>query len=269
MNRNVNDIFLEAVGKHFVTMSARQTPPGGDQAHVFVASGFVIFVEGFWFYVTAGHVIRDIQSAIAAGSTFDTWRLGDQAARSPFDSGIPYDFNADEWIVVRDERVGLDYAAFVLRELYWKGLRSGGIIPIGRETWGDHVTEYHQWMLIGVPAETVTYDGVTIIRAKLVSTPLKETDTPETAGDKVENQFYAKLVDGSEAVVKSVEGMSGGPIFATYKVENGLAYKVIGIQSAWYPTSRVVAACPFSSLGFGLEEAVRTLKERAATSAAT
>jgi hypothetical protein len=269
MNRNVNDIFLEAVGKHFVTMSARQTVPGAEQAHVFVASGFVIFVEGFWFYVSAGHVIRNIQSAIAAGSTFDTWRLGDQAGRSPFDSGITFDFDPAKWIVIRDERVGLDYAALALRELYWKGLQTGGIIPIGRDTWGDHVTECHQWVLVGVPAETVTSDGVNIIRARLVSTAVKETEAPEAAGEKVENQFYAKLIDGSEAVVKNVEGMSGGPVFATYKTETGLAYKVIGIQSAWYPTLRIIAACPFSSLGFGLEEAVRTLRERGATAAAT
>lgn len=260
MNRNFNDDFLKAVGKHFVTMSARQTPPGNSDANVFVASGFVILVKELWFYVTAGHIIRELQTALATGSTFDTWRLGDQAARSPFDSGIPFHFDPTEWIVIRDEAVGLDYAALALRELYRDGLRAGGIIPIGPEAWGNYVAGYHQWVLIGVPTETVNGDGKTSISAKLVSAALKESCAPEAAGEKAKNQFYAQLIDGSETIVRNVEGMSGGPVFATFKTDQGLTYKLIGIQSAWYPTSRIVAVCPFSSLGVGLQQTIQTLR---------
>ncbi len=171
----------------------------------------MIAVDDVWFYVTAGHVPRFIQSSIDAGGKFDVWRLGDQTARGPFkDIGIPFDFVVDLWLVIEDNAVGLDYAALPLRDLYRQALERGGIIPIRKDAWGDHVTEYDQWVLVGVPAETVTHDGSSLISAKVVSVALEETEAPNGAGTKSDNQFYGRLIDGSEAVVKNVEGMSAG-----------------------------------------------------------
>jgi hypothetical protein len=255
MTKSLNERFLKAAGRHLVTLSCMQTPPGSSTEHPVFFSGFVILVEGVWFYVTAGHVLRCIRSAMDAGSKFDIWRLGDQTARGPFkEIGIPLAFSSEQWIELEDEAIGLDYAALPLRDLYRQALERGGVVPIPKDGWSDYVTEYDQWVLVGVPGETVTHDGKSVMTAKVVSVALIETDTPEGAGTRAENQFYAKLIDGSEAVVKNVEGMSGGPIFATKKVEDTIGYKVIGVQSAWHPTTRVIAACPLSSLGLALEK---------------
>src|SRR6266568_735856 len=142
MSNNINEIFLKAAGRHFVTLSCMQTPPESNTEHVVLFSGFVIAVDDVWFYVTAGHVHRFIQSSIAVGGKFDIWRLGDQTARGPFkDMGIPFDFVADQWVVIEDDTVGLDYAALPLRDLYRQALVGGGIVPIRKDAWGDHVTE--------------------------------------------------------------------------------------------------------------------------------
>jgi hypothetical protein len=260
MSEMLNDAFLKAVDRHFVTMSCMQTPAGSIRSHVVVSSGFVINVQGLWFYITAGHIVRDIQTAVAAGSKFDVWRFGDQSAGEATPSpGVPFDYVAEEWIVIRDEAVGTDYAALWLRDLYRAALEQGGVIPLGKETWGDHVTEYDQWVLVGVPKETVFHDGESTITAKLKCVAVEECDLPETAGERAQNQFYARLMDGSESVIENVDGMSGGPIFATKRCEDGLRYKVIGIQSAWYKSTRTIAACPFASLGYGIETAVNEL----------
>ena len=265
MNENINERFLRTAGRHFVTMSCMQTLPKSSAEHVAFFSGFVIAVDEVWFYVTAGHVPRSIQSAMAAGTKFDIWRLGDQTARGPFkDTGIPFDYVADQWVVVEDDAVGLDYAALPLRDLYRQALELGGVLPIRKDAWGDHVTEYDQWVLVGVPAETVTHDGKSHITAKVVSVALKETEAPDGAGAKADNQFYGRLIEGSETVVKNVEGMSGGPIFATKKIGETIKYKVIGVQSAWYRPSRTIAACPFSSFGLSLENAVQIAKGESA-----
>lgn len=264
MTANINEIFLRAAGKHFVTLSCMQTPPGTTQDHPVLFSGFVIAVDEVWFYVTAGHVPRWIQRSIEAGGKFDRWRLGDQTARGPFgEIGIPIDFVPEHWLILEDDTVGLDYAAVPLRDLYRQALERGGTIPIRKDAWGDHVTEYDQWVLVGVPTETVSHDGGSLITAKVVSVAVEETETPKGAGDKAENQFYARLIDGSDAVVRNVEGMSGGPVFATKRANGNLKYKVIGIQSAWYRDTRTIAACPFSSLGLGLENAVAIAKKDA------
>lgn len=95
MGTNINELFLKAAGRHFVTLSCMQTPPGSTKEHAVLFSGFVIAIDDVWFYVTAGHVPRWIQSSLEAGGKFDVWRLGDQTARGPFkDTGIPFDFVA-------------------------------------------------------------------------------------------------------------------------------------------------------------------------------
>jgi hypothetical protein len=265
MSSNVNERFLKAAGRHFVTLSCMQTSAKSRKEHPVLFSGFVIVVDDVWFYVTAGHVLRFIRSATAAGDEFDVWRLGDQTARGPFkEVGIPFDFAPEQWFELEDDAIGLDYAALPLRDLYREALERGGVVPIPKNGWSDHVTECDQWVLVGVPAETVTHDGNSLITAKVVSVALKETDAPEGAGTKAETQFYGRLIDGSEAVVRNVEGMSGGPIFATKRIDGNMNYKVIGVQSAWYPGRRVIAACPLSSLGLGLENAVRIARDELA-----
>lgn len=49
-----------------------------------VFSDFVVAARDVLFYVTAGHILRDIRKSLNLGGKFDIWRLGDQTARSPF-----------------------------------------------------------------------------------------------------------------------------------------------------------------------------------------
>jgi hypothetical protein len=248
----------KTVGRHFVTLSCVQHPPRNHQASILVFSGFVVEVVGEWFYVTAGHILRDIRTATEEGGTFDIWRLGDQTAGNKFnDTAIPYSFELGYWVVLEDSQTGLDYAAVHLAGLYRQQLEVGGVTAIAKDAWSDHLTDHDHWALVGIPSESVAYDGKSIITARVVIAPLVPADEPALADQKAQNQFYAKLVDGSEQFVKDVDGMSGGPIFSLKKVDETWMYSVIGVQSAWYRTSRTLAACPFSSFGLALEETVR------------
>jgi hypothetical protein len=245
------------VGKHFVTLSCVQHPRFDVPPKTLVFSGFVIDVEGEWFYVTAGHILRNIVTALAAGSSFSVWRFGDQTAGDLFKGvAVPYDFDAETWLVLHDQELGLDYATVHVGDFYRRQLEAGGVTAIGREAWSDHVTEFDHWALVGIPSETVDYDGETIITARVVITPLVPAAEPPFAGKKVQNQFYAKPLNGSDAFFKDADGFSGGPVFALKKVSNNWRYGVIGVQSAWYRSTGTLAICPFSSLGFALEEVV-------------
>ncbi len=247
----------QTVGKHFVTLSCVQRVPADSSEKILVFSGFFVDVSGEWFYVTAGHIIRDIFAALASGSSFDVWRLDDQTAGNQFNGkAVPYDFDAKEWLVLRDPSIGLDYAAVHLGDFYRRQLEAGGVTAIAKNSWGDYVTEYDHWVLMGIPSETVAYDGSTAISARMVMSPLTSVDEPTDAGDKAQNQFYAKLNEGSENFFKDADGLSGGPVFALKKHGEEWKYKVIGIQSAWYPTNRTLAICPFSSFGLALEKIV-------------
>lgn len=249
---------VKTVGRHFVTLSCVQRPPTNDQEKVLVFSGFIIEIAGEWFYVTAGHILRDIRTALEAGSTFDVWRLGDQMAGNKFNNtAIPYSFQLKDWVILEDSKLGFDYAAVHLAGLFRQQLEVGGVVAIASNAWSDHVTDHDHWALVGIPSETVSYDGKTVITARVVMALLVPANAPASAGEKAQNQFYAKLADGSERFVKDVDGMSGGPIFTLKKVDGAWKYSVIGVQSAWYPTTRILVACPFSSFGLALEAAIK------------
>ena len=252
------DRVARSIGRHFVSLSCVQHPPNGGEMRIHVFSGFVVDVAGEWFYVTAGHILRDIQKAMNGSSIFDIWRLGDQTAGNRFNNAaIPYAFDPTHWFVLEDADVGLDYATTHLGGLYRQQLEAGGVTAIAKNAWSDHLTEHDHWALVGIPTETVSYDGKTVISARIVMAPLLPTDPPPLAEQRAQNQFYARLADGSEQFVSDVVGMSGGPVIMLKKVEGAWKYSVIGVQSGWYPSSRVVAVCPFSAFGHSLEPIVK------------
>ena len=98
---------------------------------------------------------------------------------------------------------------------------------------------------------------MSMISAKVVVIPLNSTSPPPLAEEKAQNQFYAKLAEDSEQVVKNIVGMSGGPVFMLKYVDETWKYNLIGVQSGWYPESRIIAACPFTTFGEALEPFVR------------
>lgn len=258
-----NDRFMKTTGRHFVTLSCIQDLPAkvGEKTpneKLLLFSGFLVDVDDVWFYVTAGHILRRIRSALEGGLQFHTWRLSDRSAGNQFkNTAIPFLFEIDRWLVIEDEEVGLDYAATALHPMFRDLLAAGNVVAIEKVAWGDHVTDHDQWALVGVPSESVSYDGKTIITARIVVAPLAPVDKPpEAAGSRAENQFYGRLKDDSSSILKDVDGMSGGPIFSLKNVNGQWKYHVIGLQSSWYPSSRVIAACPFSSFGLALEDIV-------------
>lgn len=252
---NLTEDFRRTVGRHFVTLSCLQTV--GQEERCLVFSGFVVQVCGFWMYVTAGHILRDIQRARAAGGEFSTWRLDDQSAGNRFQgAAVPFEFDENRWLVLEDEARGLDYAVVILDTMYRLPLAAGGIEPIARDAWGDHMTEADHWAGIGIPSESVRYDGKTLIRVKIVVAPLMPAEAPPHAGAKAEIQFYARLKGDSTGHVDDIDGMSGGPIFALKHVDGQWRYSVIGLHSGWYRDDRLVTACPFSAFGHALEEIV-------------
>lgn len=244
------------VGKHFVSLSCLHHT-ASDEIKVHVFSGFMVDVLGEWFYVTAGHIISDIKSALASGSTFDVWRLGDQTAGNRFNgSAVPYAFELDKWLVLHDD-LGLDYAIIHLGWPYREQLEAGGVAALPKGAWADQTIEHDHWALVGIPTETVSYDGKTNISARFVMIPVTPKEEPPAAAtENFQNQFYAKLPADSEHFVKDVVGLSGGPVFSLRNVNGTWRYHVIGVQSGWYASSRVLAICPFSTFANEIENIV-------------
>jgi hypothetical protein len=250
---NLTERVFKSVGRHFVTLSCVRRIAGQPEK-AFVFSGFLVEAGGAWFYVTAGHITRDIRTALAQGATFHHWRLDDQTAGNAFKAAIPYDFEIRDWLELVNDENGLDYAATPLRENYRQLLKAGKALPITKGSWGHDQIEHDYWVMIGMPSESVEYDQKTFIRGRITFIPLKEVQAPPGAGAKAQNQFYAQLAE--DAKVKDVDGMSGGPIFSIRRMKGEWRYHIIGVQSAFYRDARVIAACPFVTFGNELDRLV-------------
>jgi hypothetical protein len=133
-------------------------------------------------------------------------------------------------------------------------LEAGGAIPISMEAWGDQIADDDQLALIGIPSETVVYDQKTNIKCRIAVIPLDSVEMPPEVGSATDTRFSARLQDLGN--VKDIKGMSGGPVFALKKVEGRWEYKLVGVQSGWYPSKRIILVCPFASLGVALESVV-------------
>lgn len=258
MTSNLTHLLYKSAGRHFVTLSCVQYQSNDDAGKALMFSGFLVEIDELWLYVTAGHILQDIRTALSSGSEFDRWRLDDSTAGNQFNGfAVPIDFRIDDWLVIRDSNLGLDYAALPLRDLYRDSLAAGGSTALGPEAWGSHQDAYEAWALLGIPSESVTFDGVTQITARVVTVPLKPCEAPPAAGSKAENQFYATFAANPEGYVRDLDGMSGGPVFSLHKRDaEQWAYTVIGVQSAWYKGQKVLAICPFTSFGMAISEVI-------------
>lgn len=263
---DLTDRIAQSIKRHFVTLSCMEKPPYQDNRYPLVYSGFVVDIAGEWFYITAGHILRYISDHLGSGSIFDVWRFGDHFAGNKFENkAIPYDFQFDHWYVLENAERGLDYAIGHIGDLYRSQLEAGGIVAFGESAWGDYTANHEGWMLAGIPSESVSYDGKATISARFVLAPLTQTAPPVEAKDMAGNQFYAKLHDAPEDMLKNLDGMSGGPIVMIQNLDGAWKYGIIGIQSGWYRSSRVITACPFSSFAKELkpyvEEALATARK--------
>lgn len=251
------DTVFKSLRRHFVTLSCVVEEPNSGNEHPWVISGFLIEILNQWFDVTVGHVIRDLEALRDAGRKLHTWRLGEVTAEGRFENkAVPYDFEFDKWLVLHDADRGLDYATLYLESLYQMNLAAAGAEAIDREFWGDYVTEHDYWVVLGLPSETTQHSDGDGIAGRLVMVPIFSVDTPDMAGDEQQNKFYARLDDGSESVVQSMKGMSSSPIYSLKKIGDEWRYKVIGIQSGWYKSERILTVCPIASFAFEIERSV-------------
>jgi len=251
-----------AAGKHFVGFAFRTIPNGQGKAaasHA-VCSAFIVDAEGICFLITAGHVINAVRENIRAGHLVDQFELLDMAAGSGFDYGLPIPFNIDEWAIFDGDPYGTDYAAWAIPPFIVAGLRKGGIKPISEQVWTNpgHAPA-GTWFLVGAPRELQNLRRGPRRRSfNLSAIPLDVCDPPEHAPNR-EKRHFAKLRTPPEGVkpISDVDGMSGGPIYEVAHDNKSLTYWLIGVQSSWFPQSRIVSFSPAGEFLDSLVQAVR------------
>jgi hypothetical protein len=261
--RGVEHIF-DHLCRHIVCVSFRyaildERGRRTDKEHFITYSGFVMCVEGVWFILTAGHILKEELDQNLANKRIEIVSCNiadyfgkDAKVRYP----TPFNYEDMPRAYIDDEALGLDIGLIFLRPFFQEGLKANGIVPITEENWlTQHRANFESFMLLGFPKEIVDrhtkpvgpgepMDGM--VGAVLISieqiTARSQLPPSVEIPESVHHWFVGRLKPDE---VPNIKGMSGGPIFGLRQTpDGGLLYWVVAAQSRWYEKSRIILGCP-------------------------
>ena len=264
------------MSRHFIAMSCDYEVLGPDgtvlEKKVAVFSGFFLELHGIFFWVTAGHCLKDgldepLATGIARiieGSFLDAF--GHEATH--FHS-IPYRYEPGCGLYLEIPEQGVDFALIPLNSLLVQAFLANKIVPISRHNWiHQPQLTFEFYRMLGIPRSEVytTIDDhgrlETQVRQVMIALDrigLEEVgespagaDTPSTPSE----QWFIGRID-PDSQIRDIVGMSGGPIYGFRHDDNGnLVYHVVALQSRWWAKTRTIFGC---SLPYFAEEVHRRL----------
>lgn len=257
---NLEEAFLRLnAGRHFVALMYRLRR--GTERHDNHVSCFVVELAGAWFLITAGHWIKKredgLERALAAGYALERIQLVDSFAGKT-STPLPITFDLSEWAAMYDDDQGIDFAALPLNPLFRRGLEAAGVTAIEPHAMGPaQFYDDSQLVLAGVPRESFKLkrnDGL----MKFFLVPLTEYDGHDlpVKGESVLAKMAENPAAGEPHHVEDIAGMSGCPVFRVVnKAGSPKKYWLVGIQSGWYSSRRVIRFCSLDRFVAALEEA--------------
>ncbi len=257
------DKFVGLFVRHFVSLACVHAAIGTQREqyetkrrHSFNVSGFVISVAGEWLWVTAGHIIDEVDKLLREGRKLTYCRFLDWGASRKYHDTIPVEFDA-----LRKGRVGgdddCDCAAFPLSLSYRQMLESNGVVALDEAAWAAPPCQEKVdcCLLLGIPDElTVRHVNGAPGRHSIEVSPTctlhfvrPELATPPDFSPKKAARIYGKVELRGPKCLESIAGMSGGPLFAVKRETDGtIRYWVVGVQSSWHKPTRMIAAWPIA-----------------------
>jgi hypothetical protein len=221
-----------------------------------VFSAFVMTVRDAWCLVTAGHVLDGIDEDREKGFKLDTFRIWD-SWRLDAKHNDWVSFDLDKAHTIRLTHDGLDYGLILLSPYYVNLMRANGIEPVGEESYEKNwPNEFDAYAMIGTAGGTVSLEPIggrsTRLSQSVYIMELSREPNPPPELVNPTPRFYARILTPEhapewQAMGKDIAGMSGGPIIAMRKVDAGFRYWVIGVQSGWLKSARIIAACYFQA----------------------
>jgi hypothetical protein len=241
------------LGINYVPLDPQGQEAGPPQ--FLACSGFVVLFHGSWFFLTAGHVLKEhLDGNVKEGririmtSSLADYFGPDAKVFRP----TAFDYEGTERFYIDNRELGLDLGVMYLRPYFQAHLAANGVVPIEEGNWlRQHEVSFDSFGLLGLPSEYVTSgrragdfgeEQLGTVQATLVSVEKLE-EMPE--GIEESNlPWFIGLIRAQEGLA-SVRGMSGGPIFGfQVGADQRLRYWVVALQSRWYPQRRIILGCP-------------------------
>jgi hypothetical protein len=244
------EAIIRFLQKHSVPMHFSFETPEHKPANLIITT-FVLSVQDEWFLITAGHCIDKVNLALRNyGYTLKGCVLLDSTGEGAKHIEPPSFLYEPSKVLSLNDEFGLDYGIIKLARYYKELLQANNIVALSEDVWRHQPAppqiSFHY--LLGIPEESTQFEAeaVWIAPTMLPITVLTERPAAFEAVDKP--LFYGHITLGEE--LNSIEGMSGGPIFAfSITEQKQLRYWLVGLQSSWLPNSHYIAAYHTDILG--------------------
>ena len=252
----MNLLFQKHFAKHFVSLCMGYTRIDSngiavsengvpDQTPTFKAySGFLASFRGMWCVMTAGHIMNQIMAVAESENGFVNTLLLGFGFGEPLLQTVEFPVHTTEimtaWRDCEDE--GFDFAVIAIPPNIRRQLESSGHLAIAEKDWRKLPSiKMDKHVMIGLPEEFVCQKlgidvngRLTLCSVDPVVMTVEACDIPE---DKNQDLLCFKI--GFPDRIKSIVGMSGGPIIGYRICEEGIRYWVVGVQGWWNKSTRV------------------------------
>ena len=204
----------------------------GEPKHPVWFTAFLLQVRGNYLLATVGHCLDDVETMERRGWKITKARLMDALSfNAKFLDPIPFDYHLSSPYrpLQQDEN---DYGLLILSDLTAAALLANQILPISEAAWECDMGEPELYFVTGILGigSTVTQEYAHL---KAVSALIQHIPECPSCFNHVALRWYGKVLPTEQ--ITSLEGMSGGPVFAMKYVDGRYKYWLHGIQSAQSP----------------------------------
>ncbi len=256
---------------HLVALSGcyHQIDSSGEatgHASAFHYSGFVLEVEGQWYWITAAHVFDDKHHGLdtlrrSGRIHIDNCVLNDSFAGDIKGwKPIPFAYWEYDRIGCYEKAHEIDLCAFKLGDGLRKLLDANGVIALSKLRWEPQdLSRFDAFILLGLPSEleqtnVTPENGGYRVRSKPTPAAVYVERVADISAECLtpEPRFVGRV--GREA--GDVRGMSGGPILA--KSLGDAKHYLVAVQSSWLKRRGLIFGSPADTLVSAILKASRS-----------
>ncbi len=265
MDGNADDVkgrkqrFLRDLCRHLVSFTGDYVPIDEvgrptSKATFFSYSGFIIAYKGCWFFVTAGHIIENLDKLLEDRRIRlehchfqDSFAKGVQSAEV-----VPFGYEGARKAYFNNDD-GWDVALIGITSMYRALLERGGVIPIPMDGWREVLSsDFEFYGILGLASEKIVRTrGVTAAGRTTIggAAPVflmgHKSDAVPVGTAPAEPWLAIQLLDMGQ--INDMDGMSGGPIYGINNMPDGTSqYTAAGIQSMWFRPTQVAFGTPMT-----------------------
>ncbi len=229
MSNNKNADFLRFMSRHLVALTSeyKSYDNGKLLKHGLLAfSGFVVEMMDRWFWVTAGHCLKLLDRNVPNGTMqlFQTQFMDCFGPGETMPNGIPFTYEPGCGFYIDNEAHALDFGLILLPDLYRRNMLANGVIAISRDHWQKQDNlDWVEYKILGFPEHEniAEVDASGFIDAQIRPVMISiDRITKEEIEKPPEGLWFIGKIP-SDVTIKSVKGMSGGPIYGFRKLDNG------------------------------------------------